>query len=193
MDYKKEINDIYYIYKSGVIDVLDLQYILKLIYELLNASKNIDDIKDVLNKIDLKYKKETENINELDCYFYLLSLIKNDLNLINNITNDTKNKIIVVLNNINNNMGIGTNNNSTFKIEIPLENYLNSSYLRDFIIDKKQMPYECSICGLNRWQNNYLRLELDYIDGNKNNQESKNLRLLCPNCFSQVGYQQLWN
>ena len=47
--------------------------------------------------------------------------------------------------------------------------------------------YKCSECDLmNKWNKKELLLELDHIDGNKNNNIKENLRWLCPNCHSQT-------
>ncbi len=44
----------------------------------------------------------------------------------------------------------------------------------------------CSICGIDNWLDNYLRLEVDHVDGNPLNNLIGNLRFLCPNCHSQT-------
>lgn len=64
----------------------------------------------------------------------------------------------------------------------------NKNYLIEYIRAKKLLPYECSICGLTEWQNEPLKLELDSLDGVYSNTNLNNLRFLCPNCYSQVGY-----
>ena len=47
--------------------------------------------------------------------------------------------------------------------------------------------YECSECELSEFYNNKpIELDLDHIDGNKENNTRKNLRWLCPNCHSQT-------
>ncbi len=46
--------------------------------------------------------------------------------------------------------------------------------------------YVCSLCNLTSWLNQPICLELDHIDGNHLNNQSENLRLLCPNCHSQT-------
>lgn len=47
--------------------------------------------------------------------------------------------------------------------------------------------YKCFECNIkNNWNNKELLLELDHIDGNKNNNIKSNLRWLCPNCHSQT-------
>lgn len=43
----------------------------------------------------------------------------------------------------------------------------------------------CEICGSTEWLGSPLPLELDHIDGNHFNNVLTNLRILCPNCYSQ--------
>ena len=52
---------------------------------------------------------------------------------------------------------------------------------------KKHISDKCSECGVGEiWNNKYLCLQLDHIDGNSDNNNLDNLRLLCPNCHSQT-------
>lgn len=45
----------------------------------------------------------------------------------------------------------------------------------------------CSICCITSiWNNIPLTLQLDHIDGNSDNNNLNNLRLVCPNCHSQT-------
>lgn len=48
----------------------------------------------------------------------------------------------------------------------------------------KEQKYACLHCGLSKWLDNDIKLELDHIDGNNKNNSRENLRLLCPNCHS---------
>lgn len=57
--------------------------------------------------------------------------------------------------------------------------------IRDYIANKQE--HKCAICGIkNEWQGKYLQFILDHIDGNAANNEEDNLRLICPNCDSQL-------
>jgi 5-methylcytosine-specific restriction endonuclease McrA len=46
--------------------------------------------------------------------------------------------------------------------------------------------YKCSCCGINKWNNKLISLQVDHIDGNAGNNIPNNLRLICPNCHSQT-------
>ena len=49
-----------------------------------------------------------------------------------------------------------------------------------------KQDYSCNICGIDEWENKVLVLILDHIDGNSENNSLENLRLVCPNCDSQL-------
>lgn len=59
------------------------------------------------------------------------------------------------------------------------------SDIKDYLLEKQN--HTCSICGqLDNWNGTPLVLILDHIDGNYLNNYKDNLRLICPNCNSQL-------
>ncbi|ADT97653.1 HNH endonuclease [Mycolicibacterium gilvum] len=58
-------------------------------------------------------------------------------------------------------------------------------YVRVYLND--QQGGCCAICGLkNLWNGLTLGLVIDHIDGDPKNDRRENLRLICPNCDSQL-------
>jgi hypothetical protein len=58
-------------------------------------------------------------------------------------------------------------------------------FVRDHIRTEQQ--HRCLICGQSEeWNGSPLTLVLDHIDGDSSNNRRENLRLVCPNCDSQL-------
>ena len=58
--------------------------------------------------------------------------------------------------------------------------------LRNRLLQENIKEYKCECCGLSKWNNLPIPLELHHIDGNRHNHKLENLKLLCPNCHSQT-------
>ncbi len=52
------------------------------------------------------------------------------------------------------------------------------------MIIMRDRPYRCEVCGISDWMGKPINLELDHIDGNSDNNQPDNLRLICPNCHA---------
>ena len=50
----------------------------------------------------------------------------------------------------------------------------------------EERGWKCERCGISEWMSDKVPLEMDHIDGNPGNNVRENLRMLCPNCHSQM-------
>lgn len=69
------------------------------------------------------------------------------------------------------------------------DNYCYSTYtvrtIKPHIL--KEQNNKCAICNCdNNWNDKNLIFIIDHIDGNASNNKRENLRLICPNCDSQL-------
>ena len=71
------------------------------------------------------------------------------------------------------------------KREVEVSENTNSARTgKKFLLSKDK---KCSICGLNdSWNGLPINMIIDHIDGNSENNSISNLRLVCPNCDSQL-------
>lgn len=76
---------------------------------------------------------------------------------------------------------------------IPLDVYLidgsniKGSELKRRLIRDGKMRDVCAKCGLgNEWNGESISLQLDHINGKRDDNRLENLRILCPNCHSQT-------
>lgn len=80
-----------------------------------------------------------------------------------------------------------------FKKRIPLDDilienskYLNNTNLKNRLFDENLKLNICEVCGIDKWNNKRLVLQLDHINGINTDNRLENLRIICPNCHSQT-------
>lgn len=57
--------------------------------------------------------------------------------------------------------------------------------IRNYVFDEQNG--KCAICGIgDTWNNKKLVFVLDHINGDASNSSKENIRLICPNCDSQL-------
>ena len=61
---------------------------------------------------------------------------------------------------------------------------MQSDKLKIRLINEGYLEPRRNMCGISRWLDGEVPLQLDHKDGNKDNNNLKNLRLLCPNCHA---------
>ncbi len=60
-----------------------------------------------------------------------------------------------------------------------------ASLKRRLIAEGLKKP-QCEVCGHSRWNGSPIPLELDHVNGRRDDNRVRNLRLLCPNCHAQT-------
>lgn len=72
--------------------------------------------------------------------------------------------------------------------DLSKEDYsITSSKLKKKVLNLNLLENKCSVCSLPPiWQGKPITLQLDHIDGNHDNNDLNNLRIICPNCHSQT-------
>jgi len=61
---------------------------------------------------------------------------------------------------------------------------MQSDKLKIRLINEGLLESQCAICGISRWLDGEVPLQLDHKNGNKDDNSLTNLRLLCPNCHA---------
>ena len=86
--------------------------------------------------------------------------------------------------------GQGWRKGKTFGPNKPIEEYLKNKaqistyHLKNRLIEEGIVQRKCYNCGLTKWRDQPIPIELEHIDGNNKNNALSNLTLLCPNCHA---------
>lgn len=92
-----------------------------------------------------------------------------------------------------NNSGGKKNKKSSKDIltKLPKGKRERSSTLRRALIESGK-EYICNVCKINKWLDQPLKLQINHINKDKNNNYIDNLEFLCPSCHYQVTYPNLF-
>ena len=127
-------------------------------------------------------KNEREFINTINNSYYLKDLVKK---MGCSLNNKTIKKIKMKMDELN----ININDFSSSK-DIPLKTNnikKNNKEIKKQLLEKNLIENKCQSCKIgDMWNGRLLSLKLDYNNGNPNDKNLDNMRLLCPNCFTQI-------
>lgn len=56
--------------------------------------------------------------------------------------------------------------------------------MRKYLVETKE--YCCEVCGITEYNGKPITLQVDHIDGDRENNTLENLRFICPNCHTQT-------
>ena len=134
-----------------------------------------------------KYKNYTdEQIIELCKKVNSMSQLLQELNLKPAGGNFANMKKILQRLNIDNSHWVGQAWNKSQRLK-NWQDYSRSVNMKPHLI--KERGNKCQQCGLEIWYDKPIKLELHHIDGDRTNNDIRNIILLCPNCHS---YTDSW-
>jgi 5-methylcytosine-specific restriction endonuclease McrA len=71
----------------------------------------------------------------------------------------------------------------------PLELILKSTArntIKRRLLDAGILKNVCDECGISEWRGKRLAIQIDHVNGIRDDHRLENLRMLCPNCHSQT-------
>lgn len=66
------------------------------------------------------------------------------------------------------------------------ESKVSASWVRNVLRKKNLIEYKCKCGIIDTWNGEHIDLQLDHINGKRNDHRLENLRWICPNCHSQT-------
>jgi hypothetical protein len=62
----------------------------------------------------------------------------------------------------------------------------NRTRVKGRLLKAGLLANRCQACGITEWRGQLLNMQLDHVNGVKNDNRLANLRMLCPNCHIQT-------
>lgn len=138
-----------------------------------------------------KYNKETLEVVVKESGSWFEVCVKLDLNPVTGAQTHIKKRVVGYEIDFSHFRGQGWRKDREFLNErVDITEYLNnnrfikSSSLRSKLIKCGYKGSNCEICGLSKWNNESIPLELDHINSNHFDNRLENLQIICPNCHA---------
>ena len=127
-------------------------------------------------------KNDREFINTINNSYYLRDVVKK---MGCSLNNKTIKKIKMKMDELNINI---VNFDSSKSISQEINNIKkNNKEMKRQLLEKDLIENKCHACKIgDMWNGRLLSLKINYINGNSNDKNLNNMRLLCPNCFNQL-------
>ncbi len=71
-------------------------------------------------------------------------------------------------------------------LELILRNSRSRCTIKRRLLMAGKLANRCDICGLSEWLGKPISVQIDHINGVRDDHRIENLRMLCPNCHSQT-------
>jgi 5-methylcytosine-specific restriction endonuclease McrA len=71
-------------------------------------------------------------------------------------------------------------------LAVILQNSRSRCTIKRRLLSAGKLVNRCDICGLSEWRGRPISIQIDHINGIRDDHRIENLRMLCPNCHSQT-------
>ena len=71
-------------------------------------------------------------------------------------------------------------------LEVILKKSRSRCTIKRRLLMAGQLRNQCDFCGLREWRRQPISIQIDHINGVRDDHRLENLRMLCPNCHSQT-------